>query len=659
VNELTFDLETKPIDRALQAPPPVCGVWMGPADPAPTMAVVDDAFYERVMGWYRAKTRLYGINVAYDAGVLCQWGPEELAVATFEHYAAGLFSDLAIDQKIIDYAKIGAQAKDRLGMEGLARYYRVPAPHKDSSWRMRFWDLRKRPLTSYPQGAIDYVLGDASVPVAIRARQAAQEAPWRAGHAGLPLYQHLSGEEAYKAFALHLISCWGVKTDRKRAEAFLTAIKVRLDVNREVLLEAGLIDRKGKKETKAAKARMETLCLSKGLNVPKTDTGETSLDKEACSRLGDELLLMYSDYSQAGTLVARAEDLCKGVDLPLQTRFDSLLETSRTSTSKPKLPMIGVQAQNFPRAVHKAGCRNKKCPGCAPGAREAMTPREGRLFFAADLPTAELRSLAQVNLDLFQFSRMAEQINAGRDLHLWFGAQVLGITYEQAQAMLKTHNHVKEARQDAKPCNFGFPGGMGIDNFIAYAWREYRVVLSVERATELKNLWLAAFPEMAQYFKLWKQQHNRGRSLKSEDGSYEYSAILVRHMRTGRWRANVPYCATCNTNFQELTATAAARGLMEVQRRAYTVKSSALYGSRVVMYTHDECVAEGMADRSHEAAHEMAEVMAERFSDLHPNVPVSVSDIKPVVMGIYSKGAEQRKDSTGRLVAWYPEELAA
>lgn len=658
MNELTFDLETKLIDRALQAPPPVCGVWMGPADPAPAMSVVDDAFYARVASWIAAKTRLYGINVAFDAGVLCQWGPESLAVALFEHYAAGLVSDLAIDQKIIDYAKIGSQDKARLGMDGLARFYRIPAPHKDSSWRMRFWDLRNLPVSAYPQGAIDYVLGDAAVPVQIRARQTAQEATWAAQHAGLPLYQHLSGEEAYKAFALHLISCWGVKTDRRRAEAFLAAIKTRLDVNRQVLLEAGLIDRKGKKETKAAKARMIELCAAKGLPVPKTDTDGVCLDKEACGRLGDELLLMYSDYSQAGTLVARAEDLCRGVDLPLQTRFDSLLETSRTSTSKPKLPLIGVQAQNFPRSVHKAGCRNKKCAGCAPGAREAMTPREGRLFFAADLPTAELRSLAQTNWDLFKFSSMADQINAGRDLHLWFGAQILGISYEQAAATIKTDNRVKEARQDAKPCNFGFPGGMGIENFIAYAWREYKVVLSVERATELKNLWLAAFPEMAQYFKLWKDQHRRAPKFRAKEG-YEYSAILVRHLRTGRWRAHVPYPATCNTNFQELTATAAARGLMEVQRRAYTVKSSALYGSRVVMYTHDECVSEGLADRAHEAAHEMAEVMAERFSDLHPNVPVSGCDIKPVVMGIYSKGAEQRKDSTGRLVAWYPEELAA
>lgn len=658
MNELTFDLETALIDRALQAPPPVCGVWMGPADSAPSLARVDDAFYERVLSWLRARTVLYGVNVAYDAGVLCQWGPEELAHAVFEHYAAGLFADLAIDQKIIDYAKVGSQDKARAGMEGLARYYRIPAPHKDSSWRLRFWGLRNLPVESYPAGAVQYVLGDAAVPVQVRARQVVQEASWRAEHGGLPLYQHLSGEEAYKAFALHLISCWGVKTDRRRAEAFLAALKLRLDTNRQALVEAGLIRKNGSKDTKAAKARMETLCAQAGLPVPKTEGDGTSLDKEACSRLGDELLLMYSDYSQAGTLVARAEDLCKGVDLPLQTLFDSLLETSRTSTSKPKLPLIGVQAQNFPRAVHKAGCRNKKCAGCAPGAREAMTPREGRLFFAADLPTAELRSLSQVNLDLFKFSRMAEQINAGRDLHLWFGAQVLGITYEQAQATLKLDNRVKEARQDAKPCNFGFPGGMGIENFIAYAWREYRVVLSQERAKELKDLWLAAFPEMSEYFALWKKLHRAAPRYKTKDG-YEYSAILMRFMRTGRWRAHVPYPATCNGNFQELTATAAARGLMEAQRRAYTVKSSALYGSRAVMYTHDECVYEGPADQAHEAAHELAEVMAERFSDLHPDVPVSGCDIKPVVMGIYSKGAEQRKDDSGRLVAWYPEELAA
>jgi hypothetical protein len=593
---------------------------------------------------------LVGAYIAYDMAVISQWGPDDIMPLVFAKYRQGEIRDIAITQKMIDYATRGHASTLGYGLESVARANGLEHPNKDSSWRIRFWGLRNLPIESWPVGAREYVLADADLPLRIAALQDRVEERCKTER-GVPLFSHLVGEESYKEFVLHLTSAWGVRTDRGRSEAFRDALQDGLDASRDKLIEAGLVRKNGKRNTKAAAARMEAVCTEMGLPIPRTDTGAVGLDKEACSNTGDDLLMAYSEYSQATSLLARAEDLIAGSELPLQTRFNSLLETSRTSTSKPRPPVVGAQMQNFPRVIHRPGCRDKKCRGCAPGARECLQPRPGYVFIGGDLPTAELRSLSQFNIDTFGFSTMAEQINAGRDLHLWFGACVLGLSYEEALARAKEAS-LEEARQQAKPCNFGFPGGMGVANFIAYAWRTYRVRLSVARATELKEMWLAAFREMPRFFEHIGRLVDRGKETKDADGRV-YKVALIQHHRTGRWRARVPYCAACNTQFQELTATAAARGLMEVSFRCYVDTQSALHGSRPVLYTHDEIVLEAPEDRYHDAAMELALVMAEKFNELHPDVPVKKVDA--FAARIYSKKTKPVYGPDGRLALWVPE----
>jgi hypothetical protein len=275
------------------------------------------------------------------------------------------------------------------------------------------------------------------------------------------------------------------------------------------------------------------------------------------------------------------------------------------------------------------------------------------VFVAADLPSAELRSLAQTNIDLFGRSVMAEQLNAGRDLHLWFGAQILGLSYEQALEKADD-KRMKGARQAAKPCNFGFPGGMGVANFIGYAYCTYKVKFEHAEAERLKRVWLDAFPEMAHYFR-------------HVDGLFKgRDRALIRHPRTGFWRGRVTYCAACNFHFQHLTAVASALGLTEVQRRAYAMKGSALFGSRTLLYTHDEIVLETPRELAHDAGMELSAVYAERFTELHPDVPAlpckgPTKDprvIMPAVSMIYSKDLKTVWGPDGRLAEWAPKELA-
>lgn len=560
--------------------------------------------------------------------VIGEYWPD-LLPAVFAKYERGEIHDCSIREKMLRIAAQG-RCEPAYSLEDLAHMYELPSPAKDGPWRMDFARLDGVPVEDWPAGAREYVLGDAAVPLAVYQAQQALDQKWQA-RTGSPVL-HLSGQEAYKAFVLHLISCWGVHTDPARTKAFKARLEKFLDKARVDLIQAKLVREDGSRDTKAAKARMVQVCEQLGLPVALTDKGGVCLDKEACDSTHDATLQQYSAYSQHVTLRARAEDLMQGFELPLQTRFDSLLETSRTSSSKPALPLVGIQAQNNSRDGLPCG----ECPACDDGKprkcknklgpRECLVPRPGHRFLVCDLPTAELRSLSQTCIDKGWHSAMADQINAGRDLHTWFGGQILGIPYEEALALIKAGDpDMKEARQQAKPCNFGFPGGMGITNFRAFAWRTYKVQLSEDRAKQLKGIWTTGFGEMRHYF-AWIS------GMFPNDRQY----ALVRFLRSGRWRGRVMYCAAANGFFQELTANGAAEGLCLVSKECYTVSSSPLFNSRQVLFTHDEQVLECPAERCDEAAGRLAELMKQGFNKFHPDVPIK--HMKADIVDVYTKG---------------------
>lgn len=623
---VSLDTETHLIDRAKLAPRAVC--VSSASGTEARLALISDS-REDIESWLgRPDVHITGVNIAYDMAVIGEHWPELLA-AIFAKYELGQIHDCSIREKIIRIAAAG-RCDPAYSLESLAAIYQVECPDKQGPWRTDYARLDGIPVEHWPEGAHKYPLLDAKVPLAVHEAQDKLDAKWTL-RTGKPLL-HLSGSEAYKAFVLHLISCWGVHTDPVRTKKFKARLEDFLTKARKDLEGSGLIRPDGSRNTKLAKARMEKVCGELSLPVPTTAKGGICLDKEACESTHDTTLMQYSAYAQHVTLLSRAEDLMQGFDLPLQTRFDSLLETGRTSSSKPRPPLVGIQAQNNSRD----GLPCRVCPACLAGQfrkckdklgpRECFTPRPGHRFVVCDLPTAELRSLAQTCIDKGWHSVMAEQINAGKDLHTWFGAQIVGMTYEELLAGVEAGDpQCKESRQQAKPCNFGFPGGMGIDNFRAFAWRTYKVALSEARAKQLKGIWTGSFTEMGPYFKWISGMFPNSR---------EYA--LVNFIRSGRWRGRVMYCAAANGNFQELTANGAAEGLCMVSRECYTDRTSPLFDSRQVFFTHDEQVLEVPTEQCAEAALRLASLMKAGFNKWHPDVPIQA--MKADIVDIYTKG---------------------
>jgi DNA polymerase I-like protein with 3'-5' exonuclease and polymerase domains len=263
----------------------------------------------------------------------------------------------------------------------------------------------------------------------------------------------------------------------------------------------------------------------------------------------------------------------------------------------------------------------------------------------SDYSTVELVALAQVCLDLFGHSAMADAINEGKDLHLVTAAQIMGIPYEEALARYTTKDpEAKEKRQLSKSLNFGFPGGMGPDAFVEFALG-YGLVLDRDFVAELKQVWFDAYPEMKDYFAYISQLAGTGETFD------------LTQLRSGRVRGGCRYTAACNSLFQGLAADGAKRALRAIVRECFLPPlpgeaPSPLYGCLVHAFVHDEVLLSAPIARVHEAAVRLEEIMVECMRYYMPDVAVRV---ETEASDRWSKSAERVVDENGRLQVWTPK----
>lgn len=480
-------------------------------------------------------------------------------------------------------------------------------------WRLRYHDLIDVPLERWPEGAKKYALDDALSTFGVHAAQEPQAA-----------YIPDQFAQVRAHWALHLMSCWGIRTDLKSVLALERRVSEELEEVKQILVEYRLVRDDGSRDTKAAKEIMlhalgpDVVITNKALErVKKKEStreqeilnGNISLSRDVCLLSGHEALFKYGRYGQLQNLLRKdVKDLKRGTVIPIQTRFNYLMETGRTSSSSPNI-------QNLRRE---------------PGVRECFVPREGNVFVAADYTTAELVSLSQVCLNLFGYSKMAEAINAGMDVHLYVAAKLLRIPYEIAVAAYKDkkdalYGEVKAKRQLAKALNFGYPGGLGAKTFIGYA-KGYGVELSFEESSKLKQDWLEAWPEMREYFR-WIGNQADG------DGWH-----WIKQHVSNRVRGRAMFTQAANSMFQGLTADAAKAATYEMVKSQFLDTKSPLFGTSMVNFVHDEDINECREEIGHEVAMEMKRIMEVVYQRYTPDVKI---EVEPTIMRFWSKKAEQ------------------
>jgi hypothetical protein len=576
---------------------------------------------------------LVGHNVAYDLAVMADYAAHRgasLLPSIFAALQAGRIRDtmireilLAIAQDRLDYDPITRKAKSGLFSLGnlVKRYFDVDIAKGADTWRLRYGELDGIPCAEWPHEAQTYALDDPAWTLRVFE---AQSAPYDSdlGRPVVDAKGNITDEipQTAAAFALHLMACWGVRTDPTAVQTFVSA-QTRIAMDGEAAAErAGFLrppDKKGKRSRNMATLRALVSAAYTGLDVPLTPGGQFATDQDTLLASGHPDLIAYAESSSARDAMAKLVPILeRAVNVPLTSSPNVLVSTGRTSWRDPNM-------QNPPRKG---------------GFRECFVPREGNVFVSVDYDTAELRAQAQILLWWFGESALARTLQAGIDPHTDMSADYLGISYKEAVKRLKKADpETVKARDMCKAANFGLWGGMGITVFRQTA-RAYDLDLDEPTAKRLKAAFFAKWdPDARLYF------DRIGRA--SQFGSFtQVQAVSLRQ------RAGCSYTSGANTMFQGLVADFAKAALWDLSRECYTGKGVLRY-VRPVLFLHDEIIAEGPEETLTEWADEMTRVVIAAGKRYLPDIPVTAS---PAAMRHWYKRAKEVRDEKGRLIPWMP-----
>ena len=689
---LAFDLETYLIRPGVLAPKPVCGSF-ATSEEAGLLTYPEVADLLK-LSLFEGGTNIVGANIAFDFGVVSASTPS-LVPAIFAAYDAGRVWDVQIAQSLIDIAE------GHLGLMPDGSPIRIPRIDGTESniqrrysleccvwlltgrhdakindtWRLRYAELDGIPFNQWPREAKQYPIDDAKNTLDC---YVAQQGKPNLGLVEGKTFTHLT-LQTRAAFAMHLASMWGLKTDPVRVAALEERIKAQDALNKERLKKLGLVDIDGKKIMSALKTRVAVAhgadidskcptcqgkgkvispktkgkinckdCDSTGIvlpsDIPRTAAGAVAADRDTFSECDDPILMEYVEAAKNDKLLETyIPFLQEGVNTRINVRPNVLVESGRASYD-------GL-IQLIPRDG---------------GVRECFIPTPGRVFCSVDYAALELCTLAQSALIVVGRSKMADAINESKDpgaLHTIFAARMLNRDPEEFKALVKAGDKgAKLARQMAKAANFGFPGGMGPAKLVLAKRKEglrfctasglYEKCgerMSPQRngpavcaaceaiAKKLREQWFQTWPEMESYFA----------HISALPALRDNQAVLI-SPGTGYQRGGLGFSNAANHPFQHLASCGAKHALWNVSRECYTDRASPLFGSRPVLFAHDEIIAELPEGKAHEAAHRMADIMVSSMREFVPDVHVSA---EPALMRYWTKAAEP-KYVDGRLVPW-------
>lgn len=698
-----FDAETFLILPGLLAPPPVCFSFA--TQSGETYLHNAERGCSAIEGALDSGYVLCGHNVAFDLAVACAHRPH-LIPKVFAAYDRGDIRCSQVRQELIDIEdglgvssgdgeegrhvvvfreKDGKQIKSGRSLADLVFFYfgldRSHEKTDPNAWRLRYSELANVDPADYPTAAREYAIQDAVD--ALRVLEA---------QGGVELRPN-ELEQLRRAWSLHLLSAWGMRTNGERVKALEAYIEPEYQKLRQQLFAEGFYrtehltpgrirdgkkpetkDSKGRdayyvRNTKLVQERVQAAYAAQGLKAPLTDpssrspNGAIKTDRDTLVNSGDPLLEALGEGGPIGTIRSTfLPTLRMGTRVPINTRF-RLLETGRISSSAPNLNNVvrsmwsADAAKNIIEAArkHHQEANHDEAQRLLAlldlDVRSCFEPRDGFVYCSVDYDCAELRALAQVCLWLFGKSRLAEffQAEPDGDPHLEMAASVLRITSAEAKARKKAGDkQIKKLRQDMKAVNFGYPGGLGADKFMYMARKNYGAIFTKAEAIKSKQQWLARWPELQMYFDYFSQTVGQG-------------GATVMQLRPGglphRKRGNVGYCDGCNGAFQALIADGASHALWLASNECYVDKGTALFGSRPVAFLYDELILEVPIDQADAAAHRLRDVMVSAMREWLPDVPVTAS---PALMDRWYKAAEPVYVD-GRLVPWTPPriELAA
>lgn len=593
---------------------------------------------------------IVGANIAYDMGVFLACRPDligkiwakyareevfDIAIAaTVNACAEGRMTDEGIlrkpDNRLIDRYSLRDIVFERLGRDDAKKH---------DAWRLRYGELDNLPTEAWPEEARQYPVDDA-LNTWLAADSQINGKSWNL---------HTVPFQSHVALCLHLGSMWGIRCDAASVEEYAKEMTTRQAELKERFLKAGFYRWEGtKKEPKrklvqTKKAIQERVAKAYDGNPPLTEKGGISTDRMALEDSHDPELEALAEMSKIDKQVSYLPALREAAKVPLNVQSNVFLSTGRTSYK-------GI-IQLIPR-------KGKL--------RQCFTARPGKVFISVDYSAIELSTLSQVLLWLGFDSKLAEAINNKLDPHSILGAKLALVEYDDFVKRKKEPTFAG-FRQAAKAANFGFPGLMGAAKFVFAKRREGDRVCEwfhrdgkcarenvfhwkgralgrptcrrcIEEAEKLRHFYAyEAWAEMPLYWQ-WVQSQ-----LASCDQMEQFVSKII--------RGGLHAPAACNNLFQGLAAFGAKKAVLKMTEEMYLDTSSPLYGSRLVVFAHDETIIEAPEELCHEAGHRQAQVMVEEMRKVVPDVLVSA---EPAAMTRWWKEAEPVYEN-GRLTPWHPK----
>jgi DNA polymerase I-like protein with 3'-5' exonuclease and polymerase domains len=628
MRRIGWDTETALIIPGCLAPPMTC---MSFADEGRNeMGVVDrHEAYLRMRDWLRdPEVLLIAHNAAFDVTVMSREYPDLLPLF-FDAYEQNRVEDTMLREQLLDIAngsfrwELDPLTDEPIKRKSYALGSLVPGLDK-STWRTGYGLLRDVPVDRWEKGARDYAILDSVAALHLYKRQDASR------NAPLPDSPH----QARSALMLHLMATWGMRTDEARTASLKATLEASVRQLGDQLMAYGLIREDGRRDMAAIRQKL----TDSGITLSYTPTGQIQTGSEALKLAAEstpEMSLLVTYAEELKILSTYVPALEQGITHPINARYNPLVETGRTSCSKPNL-------QNLPR-----GKKDKQGNWMGHGhlVREAFIPREGNHFVFCDYDSLEVRSLGQVLFETVGGTtlRDAYQANPNFDPHTRFAALLMGITEDEALQRKKIKDpELLTFRQNAKAGVFGYPGGMGPRKMREYAHKNYEIDMTEGEARALRENYFRWLPEIRRY--------HDGISRATEAGS-----IQIEQLRTGRKRGGVGFSDCANGWFQGLAGDGAKKAGWDLARACYVTKSSPLYGCRPVVFIHDEYGIEAPIGWHHEAAVELENVMNTSMRWALPDVPVTSSS---AVCERWYKGADKVVDANGRFVPWRPKKAA-
>lgn len=541
-----------------------------------------------------AEDVIVGANTPFDLAVLAQhtgaWD------AVFDAYERNAVRDVLTRQKLLDIADGMYRRRCKYSLAGVAGLYGHVKDAKDA-WRKRYGELMNTPLAWWPKEARHYAEHDSVVTGQV---YDAQELLPQAVETFVDQCRQARGH-----WALHLASTRGIRVDAGAVARYRAALTAKQAETRTELTRFGIMRADGSRSMEMVQYHAARAGITS-----RTPTGQIEVTKETCEDSGDTLMQAYAANTHLSklldTYVAALETGPR-----LYGSYEELVDTGRTSMREPNL-------QNLPRE---------------PGVRECLIPDPGRCLISVDVDKAELVSLAQLHLELFGHSSLADALRQKIDPHCMIGAQIVGISLDEFNSR-RGEPMIEDGRQDGKPGNFGFWGGMGPERYVGYSKAQGRPI-TAERAWSIREAWRRAWaPESREYLD-WISDLSK------------HTASITQY-RSGRRRGGLSYTEMANGFFQGLTADAMKEVLWELTLAQRP--GGLLEDSRLLVFIHDEVIVDAPIERCHEVAQLTRELVERVYARWTPDVPVTAG---ATAMMRWSKKAKAvYKD--GKLVPWTP-----